>query len=253
MSVNNLLLDGDWTTAKPFGPQVNCIPFDGDNTVYYFKEEYAQSLSSFAVIPLNTPHPFRSTFLLVKETQPQPVGVYDIVKWTRTYASQPNTRSEYSNTNYTFIGYEGYISSSGGAIVANVPGRRQFSRVVNMRVQYDYFFCGPGGTYTDPKLIPVIQQQIYYFRIGVTTSGPTWTATYTLGSADDISQGTPTTSITDTSGAYASPLDIVPCVPTRTAYMALVTAKSEISPQASTLSRWMGNIYVRTSYYIIAQ
>lgn len=256
MSVNNLLLDSDWTTAKPFGPQRNCIPFDGDNTVYYFEEDYTISLASFAVILLNTPHPVRGTFILVKETEPQPVGVYDVVKWTRTYAITPNTRSEFSSMVYPFIGYTGYIAATGGTLTSNVPGRKPFSRTVNCRIQYDYFFAGTGGAYLTPSAIPVNQQQLYYFRIGsITNPGGvlTWTATYTLGSANDISQGSPTQYLVDTTGTYAPPNSIVPCVPTRTAYMALVSAGSEIIAEPSSLSRWMGNIWVRTTKYVIAQ
>lgn len=245
----NLINDGGFEIAKPHGPVRLSAPFDGVTTDYVLEQDWVQFNSVFAPLPLSTPHPDYSAYLLVKESPLQPVGVLDAVKWVRTYAQVPATRSEPTTAPYRFIGFTGYVSAIGGTITNNVPGRKPFTQSVNCRIQYDYFLS------TTPSTIPVMRAQAYYFRIGtITGSGPyTWTATYTLGSAQDIAQGSPTDYILDTTGTYAVSNSIVPCVPSRTAYMALIAAGTEIAIEDSQLSRWMGNIFVRSTKYTVAR
>lgn len=254
MPVNNLIIDSDWTVASQHGTERFSAPFDGDKTQYIWEADYVISLASFAPVALDTAHPVLTGYFLVKESALSPVGVSDVVKWTRTYAKIPTTRNEYSSIVYQFIGYTGYISAANGTITANIPGRKRFSRTATCRIQYDYFLASSGQTYTTPGAIPVNQQQLYYFRIGTITNPGgilTWTQAYGLGTPDDIAQGSPTDTLVDTVGTFAQ--GVVPCVPTRTQYTAMVSAKTEIIPEASELSRWMGNIFVRSTKYVVAQ
>lgn len=251
---NNALVDNGFSTATQHGQSRFFAPFDGDNTNYVLEEDYVISLASYASVALNTAHPVYGTYFLVNESVQTPTGVLDVVKWTRTYAQVPATRSEPSSVSYNFIGYDGYVTASAGTITTNVQGRKRFMRSVTSRIQYDYFMVGAGLTYTTFQAIPTIPMQLYYMRQGNIAAGGgsgVWTATYTLGSPDDIAQGNPVDKLVDISGPYET--SIVPCVPSRTQYMAMITAKAEIVQSDSKLSRWKGDIYVRETTYIIAQ
>lgn len=247
------------------GTQRFSSPFDGDNTNYVLEEDFLQFLGSYSSPTLSTTHaaPLASYFL-VKEGPLSPTGVSDVVKWTRTWAQVPASRSEPTSTAYQFIGYSGYLAAVGGSITATVPGRKRFTKSVTARIQYDYFLYGPGQTYTTFNAIPVIQSQKYYFRIGSITPGPTWTQTYPAGSNDDLAQGSATDYLCDFTGPYQ--ITVIPCVPSRTQYMALLATGTplpyqsgtgcltgEIVAEDSKLSRWMGNIAVRSTTYVIAQ
>lgn len=273
MSANNVITDNGFSTAAQHGPPRFFAPFDGDNTFYVIEQDYVISQASFAATTLNTVAdstqvcPGGTTFgsfKLQKESQPAPVNCGDIVLWTRTYVSTPNSRNEASTTNYKFIGYAGdttLLKVNSGGVLQNysgatyVQGRRPFTQTVPLTIVKDYFLCGSGGTYATPDLIPVNLAQKYYFQLGTTsiaTGVMTFTPTYATGSPADIANGIPTEYICDASGAayYYSPIG---SNPTRTAYQALVTAGSLITVEDSSITRWMGNVWERTTKKVTAR
>ena len=255
--MSKVLYDTDFNTASATGTPRYSAPFDGTNIEYVLEQDYVQRVGYFTPQALSTPSDIDSSFLLVKESPLQPVNVADVVKWTRTYAKVPATRNDYSTTAYQFIGFTGYIAVFIGVSTTTVPGRARFSKSVTARVQYDYFLVG-STTYPTVASIPTIQAQKYYFRIGtlIESSGSyTWTAKYALGSSDDINQGIPTDYITDDTSISTSSFQygVIPSVPTRSTYMGWITNKTEIVAEDSQVTRWMGNIYVRSTKYIIAQ
>jgi hypothetical protein len=248
----NTLIDGDFDSAQPFGPPRFIQPFERPNTSYVLEQEFVQLSSRFSSLALNTPHNDYPSYLLVKESPTTPVGVGECIRWTRTYAQTPSTRSEPSTLAYQFIGFfgiRGVVLSTG---TAGTIGRLRFTKSVTATVKYDYFLTGVGQAYLDATTIPVIAAQKYYTRIGtVTVSGGTasFTGSYTAGSPDDVHQGIPTDYIAD----VGTDLVISPTVPTRATYQTWIKNGTQIVAEDSSISPWMGNIYVRQTKYVTAQ
>jgi hypothetical protein len=104
-------------------------------------------------------------------------------------------------------------------------GRPRRTRAVNAEIQYDYFIPGVNGI-KDLDSVPVIEGQKYYSSIG---------APY---ETDFLTQG----------------LTLGDTIPTRNAYLALVTAKTEIVVEDSTRTHYRGGpIIERKTIYIKAQ
>lgn len=259
MSVNNLITDNGFSTATQHGPTRLLTVFDGDNAVYVLEEDYVISLPSFASLALNTAHasPY-ATYYLVKESELRPVGVSDVVMWTRTYAQIPATRSDWSTFAYRFIGYAGTMGVNNplpGQGTTYTPGRLPFTQAVPCEIVNEYFMVGTGGSYTDAGSIPVILGQKYFSPVGsvaITSGVATFTPTYTPGSTQYIATGIPTDYITAASGDdfYFVP---IPTTPTRKQYETLRANGTQIVTEDSSISRWMGNIYCRVTKKVIAR
>jgi len=249
--------DAPFEIAAPNGQPSFSEPFDGVNVAYLLEQEYVQRESYWSPLPLNTPHDVYTNYLLVKESSLAPLGG-DVVKWKRTYAQVPSTRNDYTSVAYQFIGLTGWYYVFTSSPTINVAGRRRFTKTVTARIQYDYFLVGT-TTYPTASSIPAIQAQKYYIRIGTinSTSGSpvSFSATYTLGSSDDVNQGLPTDFISDdiTVSGSIFQFGVIPTVPTRTQYMAWIKNQTEIVAEDSKLTRWQGNIFVRETLYIKAQ
>jgi hypothetical protein len=114
---------------------------------------------------------------------------------------------------------------------------------------------GSGGSYSDPTLIPLIQEQLYYMPIGsfaVSGGTGTFTPVYPDGNPLQALTGQQVDFLFDSwsSGGFTSSQHSYPSL---TAYKALVVAGGYIVAQASTLSRWQGNIWDRSTVYVLAQ
>lgn len=252
------------TVAQPVSVPQFTQPFDGVAEDYVLTQDFMQLLANYTDLALNTPHPDYPTFYLVKEGPKQPQGG-GVVKWTRTYAQVPATRYDYSTYAYNLIGFQatGTYTSVDAAILALLTlGRRRVVKSLPCTIQYDYFAVDPTatipGSYTDPSLIPVIQEFKYYQPLGEITYSGGWIFTPAYGNPTLAAlYGLPVDYLNDGSGFLGSPNQqyqgmVLGTVPTRTAYMAMVTANTPIAAEPSALARWMGNIYVRTIKYVIA-
>lgn len=217
----NLVYDGDYSTAQAVTNPELSAPIAGVNANYLLRQDFMQSLSSFVALALNTPHPTYSTYYLVDESEKVDIGG-GLVRWTRTYAQVPASYSEPGgNYAYSFIGFYGQF----GINVTQITGRERQTEVVPVRINRDFFLVGPGQIYTDPNDIPTMPEQQYY------SGSPTLKVNY-IGDSPPLQIAT---------------------TPSRTAYDALVAAGSEIVVEASTIFRWMGNIYVRETRYVTAK
>lgn len=256
------LYDGDWITPHKEGPARFSQPFDGTAFIYILEQDYVIRVGFYTPLALGTPSPDFGTYLLVKESPLQPVGVGDIVKWTRTYAQVPATRYDFTSIAYTFPGWMNYRSSLLIPDTSYVPGRAQFTKTVTCRIQYDYFQIGV-APYTTADLIPVNYRTKYYQRAGFLTSlsPPTivWNQLYTLGSLEDYNYGLEFTLLydiaTDTinTPAYVVPNIVIPMNINRTLYNTWIAAGTPVVAEDSNLSRWMGNIYVRATKTVLPQ
>ncbi len=97
-------------------------------------------------------------------------------------------------------------------------GRAPFTQVVNSRLDFKYYLPSVSGGITTPDDIPILTPQVIADQFGFQTD------TYT----------TLTT-------------------PSQSSYQAQINAGTWIVAEGSTLRRWQGNIYERTTRYIRAQ
>ncbi len=242
------------TTSLKVGKARFSQPFMGDNGEYLLDQDFQVDIGSFAPLALNTVHPDFATYHLVGESPLQDLGGGQM-KWTRTYAQVPALRNDYSSISYNFIGYLGVFPVQIGLTPGSpqLLGRPRFTAVVNCRIQSDYFLVGTGGSYTIASAIPQIYEQKYYVPSGTwQASGITFVFVplYTDPTLQAL-YGIPCEYIYDTTGPLALSI-AVPSVPTRSQYDAMRIAQTEIVAENSSLSRWRGNIYVRTTKYVVA-
>jgi len=219
--------DGTFTSASAVGATRKSFPFDGDNSSFIVEQDYMIALSSFSPLALSTAHGTYTDAYLVKESPLQDLGG-GIVKWTRTYAQIPATRDEYGSASYLFIGFLGVHVAPYSQYDTLVNDERDpFQKVVTSRLTKEYFLCAAGQTYTTPSAIPTIEAQSYHFD-----GHPNNKVLYLVDPAiNTISAET------------------IPSLPD---YRDMVTAGDEIVAEDSTLERWMGNIYVRSTRYVKA-
>jgi hypothetical protein len=223
-------VDGDFTTATAVGAARKSFPIEGRNDSVVIEQDFMQALSSFAPLALNTPHPDVPTAYLVAETPLQDLGS-GIVRWTRVYAQVPATYTEPGGSYaYNYIGFVGNVISQGGEVTLSVTGRERTVENSPVQITREFFLVGAGQTYAQWQNIPVISGQRYYGASGMDT--------------DYLTDAPPFVTATN---------------PTRTAYLALVTADAA-SPSSfslvvedSTVTRWMGNIYMRETRRIKAK
>jgi hypothetical protein len=216
-------IDGDFAVAKATSLPVFESPLPGIKDSLILRQNFTQNLADFTPLDLNTPHPDNAEFVLVEETSREDTGG-GVVAWTRIYAKVPDAYSEPGgNIAYQFIGFYGNF----GINVTTITGRDRFVPPGGsaIRLHREFFLCGPGETYETGNDIPIIPEQQYYIN------NPRNITDYL---AD-------------------SPPFTVASTPTRTEYEAMIEAGDEIVAQASIISRWMGNIFLRETRYIVAQ
>lgn len=261
-------VDGDLTVATEVGKPRLTQPFAGDNGEYVLQQDFMQFLANFTPLALNTAFPTApySSYLLTGESPLQNLDA-GIVKWTRTYCLVPASRSDPGSTPYRFIGYAGQITLVGSTLISFV-GRPRFTRVVKCRVQHDYFLIGTGGL-TDDSAITLFLEQGYYTPLGTTTTSggvTTLTPLYPITNTLQQVTGNMVDNLNDNATWLGTSFSATLTVPTRTQYLALITAGTPLPNQAgtgcrtgeiiavgSTLSRWQGNILDRQTTYIYAQ
>jgi hypothetical protein len=227
-----------------------------------------QYFANFVECDLNTAHPVYTngvttggvtwaglTFRLVEEGPREHQGG-GIVKWNRTYAATPATYSEWESFIYTFPGYVGnQPSTTGTGPFARDP---QVLRVESRLLQ-EFFLTGTGTSYPTAGDIPVVMAQKFRIHTGALwwvdvlpslTDNPPFPiastpsrSTYESWIGNAITSkwssgivryawGTPSApALTDTSDA----------------------SPGQIAAEDSSISRWMGNIWRRTTRYVLAQ
>ena len=224
LTPNLVYEDGSYAVASPISLPQFSAPFadQGINIDYLLTQDYVQNLADFVPLALDTAHEDYAEFKLASEGDKRDLGGGKI-QWTRTYAKLPDEFSRPNgNVTYNFIGYAGI-----GFI--NTPGatwRPRISKAVPAKSTKTFYRTA------DPLIdIPFIPATRYYF------SG---------SSNQDVDELT------------TNPPFLYESVPSRTAYEAMITADATASSysivaEASRVSIWMGNIYMRETIYIKAQ
>lgn len=235
--------DGTWTAAYAVTGPVFSSPIPNTTAQYVLEQDFMQLRANWTPLALNTPHTSSvlayPQFRLVSEGPRADMGE-GICRWTRTYAKVPDSWSEQNGTvSYNFIGYLG----TGGVNVPDaVPQRERFVKVVPVRLQRDYFLTGPGGDYLTDKDIPLLEEQEYYY--------PSRQNGEVIHVPVDYLNSKETIVITPGGSEIEFDYDTIP---SRKNYKKWVKQGSEIIPETSHVARWMGNIFVRETRYIVAQ
>lgn len=219
-------LDGTYTAAVAVTLPVFYAPFadQGVNVDYVLTQDFVQAIASYVPLALDTAHPDYSDFKLASESEKRDLGE-GIVQWTRTYAKLPDEFARPGgNFSFTFpeiignavIGPNTYGFTQRLAFTRNVPAKlvRKFFRTNDALAD-----------------IPVIPQ----FRIYLTGQpNIDWPFVSDANSFSGVT------------------------VPSYTQYAALIAADAAASSsfslvaEASRVSVWQGNIYVRETMYVKA-
>ena len=221
MSSNVIVYDGNYEVAEAVSGLTFIAPLPHTSENLVLRQDFMQHQDDFEALELNTPHPDFTDFRLVEEGDKQNLGG-GVLRWTRTYAKKPESWSETGgNTIYAFIGFDGTFG--GGVNVTVVSGRPRTSKVVPVRIQRDYFLVGFDGDYDTSEDIPTIAEQKYYYD----------TEAFAVDYLSD------------------SPPYVTATTPSTTNYIAMIG--DEIVIERSTVARWMGNIFVRETRYVVAE
>jgi hypothetical protein len=283
--------DGDFTTAAATGPRVRSYPISGDTESFVITQPFSQLLEFWNPLSLDTPDELYRDAYLVEESAPSHIGG-TVGAWTRTFARIPLSYHELEPFVYTVPGVTdnptvlvrnvyGFSSSAGVTtitflsahnftvgdpvlidywvkdnkenlffnrevfrLVATIPntttitvelisepnpivvmnsvrpaqaGRKPFQRVVQSWLQTDFFLPGISVGITSANDIPLFEA---------------WKIIDNTGN------------ISDTLSATSQP--------TLTEYRTMVNTKQKIVAEPSQLKRWKGNIWQRTTRYVVA-
>lgn len=228
--------DGTFTTATLHGAFRRSFPIAGDTTAQIIEQDFQIAYGSFAALALSTAHPTVATAYLVGESPQQDLGG-GIVQWTRTYATIPANRDEFSTFSYKLPGIWGTANPPYNQywVSENGNGRDPLVDSIPSRIRHEYFLCEAGQTYTTPTAIPILPGM----EISLTTNDQA-RMEYLLPA-----------------GVF-----VADTVPTREAWEALIAGgagmgtganNGEFIAEDSTVERYMGNIYVRSTRYCMAK
>jgi hypothetical protein len=251
-------IDGDFTAPTACSVPVFSSPIRATLAEYVFTQEFMILRTYFKAGKLNDRHPntdpYYNGFYLVAEGPRQDVGG-GVVKWQRTYAKVPDQHNEYESYAYPFIGFIGSLINNNLASgpTTTATGRGRITHLVTSRVQHDYFLVGVGA-YQTAGDIPTLKALRYFAGDDPTpqeaieadfimdTTGPIPgtspdRTTYNSWIGNAITYGWRSGAITtNTSADWAS-----------------VTNPGQFIAEDSRLSRFQGNIYLRTTRFILAQ
>jgi hypothetical protein len=250
----------------PLGTYPNIKPWSPTQAAFVIEQEFMVALAFYVPLALNTPYneaawgigwthetstgyqiPDLSSAILVEEGDPDDMG-QGIIKIRRKFATIPPSRSDVEQYAYTFPGFQ---SAEGFT-------RPAFTKNVLSRLQYDYFVFDdldildttlfPAGNRLDSStgLYPtnlILNPQNYYSPGGVainqfldsTPPGPSLQdADATLGTAATVPSATDWTNWIQGIGTSNN-------------------SQPELIAESSTLSRYLGNIFMRRTRMVLLQ
>lgn len=204
-------------TASPVtvGPIEWIAPFEGETARVYFRQQYQQAIDTWTALALDTAHPSATTYLLVRESDFQQIGGGQH-RWYRYFACTPPQRVEYSSYSAQFPGlYE---------------KRDPVNATTQAQITLDYFFVPtPGAT---PSLA---QESRATDANGLDT--PLLSGVYLNNGGGILFVTTPSAT------AYQSSITTDQATP----------SSYSITAEPQSLSRWIGNFYVRTTLKVKAK
>ena len=217
MTTNAKYIDGDYSEATPCSAPVFESAFEHTTEKHILRQDWCQDADLWQPLGLSSQHPDFSDYILVSEGPHQDLGA-GAIKWERVYARIPETFVELAgNIAYQFIGFW-------GANAVHTPffdGREPFTRNVPCQVTRDFYLTD------DPDTIAIIPATRYY-----------------SGANDNF----------DLTYLGDSPPYYVTSVPSPDAYEDLINDDAfNLVAEASAVTRWMGNIWMRETKRVKAQ
>lgn len=231
------IMDGILGIAAPTGVRRWSAPFP-DNILVMFDLDFVQRMTHWKPLPLDTKDRDSPSFVLVSESAIQRTGG-GMGRWTRTYATVPPSRNDFESYVMTYPGMIGSTVSFGsGPAITIDAGRKAFSTRVTARLQYDYFHVGFSPGIKTPQDIPIIE------GFEVLIAGPIRGFEADLLGANTAPTAQQYADMTRQATVLPPPSPFSPAV------FPVVSGSREIAAEDSTLSRWMGNIWQRTTRYV---
>lgn len=231
-------IDGALTTAQTMGGARKSFPFEGDVSSFIVEQDYQVLLTSYSPLALSTAHGTYTNAYLVRESQLENLGA-GVVKFTRTYAQIPASRSDYETFNFKF---PGYLATTGTVTppydsywVQTGNGRDPFTATSNSRMLSEYFLCASGQTYETPSEIPILE--VIKFTLALNDQAR---IDYLLSDAVGY--------WSDSSPTVEEWQDLV----SGGGGIGTGAAAGEFIAEDSRIRRWMGNIYCRETRYVKA-
>ena len=256
------ILDSGTLLTVPLGTYPNIAPWSANQVAAVLEQEFIVAQSSYVPMRLNTPYdpswaigwvgafpggyPTQnlSDFILVREGELQDVGA-GLCKIRRRWAVLPPTRNEMEQFTYNFIGYGDTASNS---------TRERGPYTVPSRLQYDYFVFDDWNILSYPLFASDSGRRLNA-TTGLYPPGLILPPLYYYQDSSGLASNIFADYLSDGDGG-----SIPPTVPSFTEYTNAVTGASttngdsaEIVAEASTMTRWMGNIFERRTRFVLAQ
>ena len=248
----------------PLGTYPNIQPWSPNQSSMVLEQEFMIAQEAFQSIPLNFPYwpgwalgfpnqmingypiPSLQEFYLVAQGELQDMGG-GICKVKLTFATIPQTRNEIEQFSYSFIGFSNQSPET---------NRERVAYNVQSRVQYDYFIFDDLNVLATP-LFPAGNR----LNQTIAPSGLILPAMTYWANVAGVSQNIYTDYLDD--GPTPPILTTETTIPTFTQYVSIIkingTASTsnglpaELIAEASTMSRYMGNIWERRTRFVVAQ
>jgi len=144
-----------------------------------------------------------------------------------------------------------------GINVTNITGRDRRSITAPSRLAHDFFLVGSGGSFSSAGKIPFIKAQQYYWTaVPGTTIDPTNPFFWTDYLADSPPFSLPTIPSRTTyvgwmNNALSMGWDGDPADPVAAGHTPV--KPSQIAAEDSRFTRWMGNIWLRQTRFVLAR
>lgn len=227
---NRIYVSGTHTAAVAVSLPTFTAPFPGITAQYVLTQDWMCEINSFAPLALNTAHPDYPDYKLTGESETRDMSG-GMFRWTRTYAQLPESYSEPGgNYAYRFIGLMGGGGPVGEGGVIPFVLRNPLTLNVPVLITRDFFLVGTGGTVATFEAIPEIGAQRYFNVEWPVPNGDTdW-----LGRGEGFT------------------------VPTAEEYEEWIAADASsdsfhIVVESSSVSRWMGNFFMRETRRVKAK
>lgn len=248
------------------GTQPNIHPWSANQVAAVLEQEFIVAQEAYIPMRLNTPYDPNwglgwqgifpdgtptfdlSQLILVEEGDLRDIGG-GLSKLRRKFATIPQTRCETEQFSATFPG----LNTNGSV------QRPQVTRNVLSRLQYDYFVFDDWGILGNTPLFPNgprLDSSTGLYPTGLLLPAMEYFNDSNIETSYGIYVGTPTDTLTD--GDPTDPTTAT--LPSATDYLGWCTGLStanaqtaELIAESSTFDRWMGNIWVRRTRFVLAQ
>jgi len=91
-----------------------------------------------------------------------PLGVADLVTFTRTWATVPLRTYQYATVSVIYPAYGAIVPATAPSEIVG-SGRPEWSTATNCQISTDYYLVGPGSVYSSETALPLLSADIVTF------------------------------------------------------------------------------------------